>query len=187
MRLKAFQKIPRALAQHMERRGELNLETSYIDGTFSSAKKGAKVGKTKLGKSTKILAISEESSLPVAIHIALASPHEVTLVRATPEGRFTRTVPRTLVGGRAYDSDLLDAELRLHRVTLIAPHQGNRRKPKTQDGRSLRRYRKRWKVERLNTWLQNYRRIVTGYERNPENFLGFVHLACMRMLLKNYF
>jgi len=34
-------------------------------------------------------------------------------------------------------------------VELIAPHKKNRVKPTTQDGRVLRRYKKRWRVERL--------------------------------------
>ena len=40
---------------------------------------------------------------------------------------------------------------------MIAPHRRNRRKPKTQDGRKLRRYKRRWKIERLFAWLGNFR------------------------------
>jgi hypothetical protein len=43
----------------------------------------------------------------------------------------------------------------------------------------LRRYRRRWKVERLFAWLQNFRRLVVRYEYHTENFLGFVHLGCI--------
>lgn len=59
---------------------------------------------------------------------------------------------------------------------LIAPHRSDRKR-RTQDGRPLRRYRRRWKMERLFAWLQNYRRIVVRYERYPENFLGKLDLA----------
>ena len=41
---------------------------------------------------------------------------------------------------------------------MIAPHRSNRKKAATQDGRKLRRYRRRWKVERLFDWLQNFRK-----------------------------
>ena len=133
------------------------------------------------------MVICEGSSLPVAIHISSASPHEITLAEPTIDERFTKCIPHTLIGDRAYDSDPHDAKLRKRHIALIAPHRGNRRRQQTQDGRSLRRYRRRWKVERLNAWLQNNRRLVTRYERNPDNFLGFVHLACMKILLKNYF
>src|SRR5712664_1471040 len=47
---------------------------------------------------------------------------------------------------------------------LISPHRGNRQRPKTVDGRKLRRYRRRWLIERSNGWLQNFRRVVTRWE-----------------------
>ena len=54
-----------------------------------------------------------------------------------------------MIGDRAYDSDPLDEKLLPQGVQLIAPHKYNRRKPRTQDGRQLRRYCRRWKIERL--------------------------------------
>ena len=69
---------------------------------------------------------------------------------------------------------------------MIAPHKSNRKKPKTQDGRELRRYKRRWKVERLFAWLQNYRRLVTRFEYYAENFLAFLKLAAFMILAKKY-
>lgn len=43
-------------------------------------------------------------------------------------------------------------------IELISPHRCNR-KNRTQDLRRLRRYRRRWKIERLFAWLQNFRRL----------------------------
>ncbi|WP_143478096.1 transposase, partial [Pseudobacteriovorax antillogorgiicola] len=53
------------------------------------------------------------------------------------------------------------------------------RKKPTQDGRSLRRYRKRWVVERFFSWLFSYRRTKVRYEVKIDNFLGMVYLATM--------
>ncbi len=93
----------------------------------------------------------------------------------TIDNGFLKAAPDRLIGDRAYDSDGLDERLREERgIELIARHRSNRRRPKTQDGRPLRRMRRRWRVERLFAWLQNYRRLVTRYERHAENFLGFV-------------
>ena len=72
------------------------------------------------------------------------------------------------------------------RFSLIAPHRRGRKKPKTQDGRGLRRYRRRWKIERLLAWLQNFRRILARHERKAENYPGFVHLGCIKILLRQY-
>jgi len=101
--------------------------------------------------------------------------------------RLVDEKPERLIGDRAYDSDPLDARLAQQGVMLIAPHRSNRKKPKTQDGRSLRRYRRRWKVERLFAWLQNYRRILVRYERILENYLALVHLACIVIFIRTCF
>jgi len=133
------------------------------------------------------MAIADQKSLPVAIGIASASPHEVTLVDRTLEGKFTKGTPKRLVGDRAYDSDPLDQHLGKKDIELIAPHKSNRRKKKTQDGRKLRRYKRRRKVEKLNAWLQQFRRLVVRYEYYASHFMAFIHLACIIILLRNYF
>jgi transposase len=90
---------------------------------------------------------------------------------------------RKLIGDRAYDSDKLDEELKeQHGLELIAPNRSNRRK--TQDGRPLRSYRRRSKIERLFAWPKRYRRIIMRWETKAENFLGFLHLACLAILLR---
>lgn len=150
-------------------------------------KGGAAVGKTKRGKGTKLMAVADGAGAPVAVHTASASPHEVTLAENTVEERFTKDIPERLIGDLAYDSDPLDARFAKQGIELIAPHRENRSRPQTQDGRTLRRYRRRWKVERLFAWLQNFRRLVVRYEYHVENFLGFVHLGCMLILLRRYF
>jgi hypothetical protein len=38
--------------------------------------------------------------------------------------------------------------------------------------------------QRLFAWLHNFRRLVTRWEYYVENFLGFVHLGCLQLLLK---
>jgi len=92
-----------------------------------------------------------------------------------------------MVGDRGYDSDPLDQRLREQQgVELIAPHRYNRIKPRTQDGRVLRRYRRRWKVERLFAWLKNYRRLLIRWERHSRNYLGMVQLGCMLILLRHF-
>lgn len=98
-------------------------------------------------------------------------------------GSFLDQLPERLVGDKAYDSDKLDEKLaQEYGIELIAPNRRNR--SKTQDARKLRRYRRRWRVERLFAWMHNFRRLVTRWEYHVENFLGFVHLACLLLLLK---
>jgi len=149
-------------------------------------KRGSAVGPTRRGKGSKIMAISDGHGLPLAVHVASASPHETKLVGPTIERRFLAEAPQRLIGDRAYDSDPLDVQIRERfGVQLIAPHNPTRSKAPTQDRRVLRRYRRRWKIERLFAWLHNFRRVVIRWEYYPENFLGMVQFACALILLRH--
>ena len=131
------------------------------------------------------MAICDGPGLPLAVHVARASPAEVTLVEDTLHARFLEWFPDRLIGDRAYDSDPLD-ELLMTRwgIELIARHRHNG-KVATQDGRAERRTKRRWKIERLFAWFHNSRRLVVRGERHVENHLGFLHLACALILLRH--
>ena len=89
-----------------------------------------------------------------------------------------------LIGDRAYDSDRLDRDLdERYGVVMIAPHRGVRRSP-TQEGPPLRRYRNRWRVERLFAWLHHFRRPVIRWEYYVENFFRMVRLGGMQILFR---
>lgn len=105
------------------------------------------------------------------------------LVEQTLEERIVPDVPERLIGDKAYDSDRLDTALMQNFGTeMIAPNRKNR--TQTQDGRPLRRYVRRWKIERLFAWLFNFRRLVVRYEYHAENFQGFLHLGAAIILLR---
>ena len=90
-----------------------------------------------------------------------------------------------LIGDKADDSDRLDENLARKGVEMMAPHRANRKpENKTQDGRKLRRYKRRWTVERTISWLQNYRRLCIRWEKSTKMFQGFVHLTCTMLLMK---
>jgi len=129
------------------------------------------------------MAIAAATSVPLAVMVDSASPHECRLVEDTLAGSFLDELPARLIGDKAYDSDPLDQHLeKAYNIELIAPHRKNRRN--TQDGRKLRRYKRRWRAERLFAWLQWFRRLVTRYEYHIENFLGMVRLGCMKIMLR---
>jgi transposase len=108
----------------------------------------------------------------------------VTLVQQTLAEIFVTEPVERLIGDNAYDSDQLDRDLAETGVEMIAPHRRNRKHP-TQDRRPLRRYRRRWKIERLFAWLQNFRRLTVRWEHSLENFVGMIHLACAVILLRH--
>ena len=138
------------------------------------------------------MVVVDGQGVPLGNHLDRASPAEVTLVERTLQrvrvprvGRGRpKSKPERLIADRAYDSDPLRRRLQQRGIQLVCPHRKNRRKPPTQDGRALRRYRRRWKIERTFAWLGNFRRLVVRYERSLRMYRAFFHLACVLITLK---
>lgn len=139
------------------------------------------------------MVVADGEGVPIGIQLASASPNEVTLIESTLEqvsvprrGRGRpRKKPERLIYDKAADSDPLRARLKRRGIDLICPNRCNKKR-RTQDGRKLRRYRRRWKIERTIAWLQNFRRLVVRYERKITMFQAFVHVACLLITLRQF-
>lgn len=182
----AFELLMRDAGRFVDERGGYRLYECYIDATFSKAKGGGDgIGCTKVGKGVKIMILVDATGLPVAVDTAPANRHESRLVQQLFDFMLPFEPLTRVVGDKAYDSDKLDASLAANGIELISPHRSNRRiENKTQDGRSLRRYARRWTVERSIAWLQHFRRLCIRWERSNLLFQGFLHLTCTILLLK---
>ena len=124
---------------------------------------------------------------PLGLHVDSASPSEMKLLAATLDtvqldGR--RAVPKQLIADKGYDSNAVRSDLVSRGIEPIIPARENNRKATHQDGRKLRKYRKRWVVERTNAWIQNFRRIAMRYERSAEIYTALVHMACALIVLR---
>jgi len=181
-----FERIMQEAGRLVEERDGFRLYECFIDGTFAKARGGGGgIGKTKAGKGVKIMVLVDARGLPVAIDTCSASPHESKLVQRLFDFMLTDRMPERLIGDKAYDCDKLDEELAEAGVELIAPHRSNRRPENaTQDGRPLRRYKRRWTVERTIGWIQHFRRLCIRWEKSTTLFQGFLHLGCTMLLLK---
>ena len=158
-----------------------------------SQKRGAGIGKTKRGKGTKWMVVVDGQGVPLGNHLGSSSPAEVKLAETTlatirvptrcRRGR-PRQKPQRLIGDKAYDSDPLRGRLQKRGIELIVPHKAGRVRKATQDGRALRRYRKRWKIERTNAWLGNFRHLVVRYDRKLTIYQAFFQIACFMIVLR---
>jgi transposase len=138
------------------------------------------------------MALADSAGLPLAVSIADGSRHDVALVEQTLDAAFVEELPEKLIADRGFDSAKLADQLSERDIELVSPiREGTTKRRKStrrkQDGRTLRRYKKRWKVERLFAWLKQFRRINTRWDRKAENFLGFLYLGCMVILLRAHF
>ena len=130
----------------------------------------------------------------MGIHLESASPAEVKLLEPTLQRTVIPRDALTLPNGDpvrmildlAYDSDAFRWRMAQRGIEVVCPHRRNRRRPALQDGRALRRYRRRWKIERLIAWLGNFRRLVVRYERNILMYRAFVHMACLLIIARQF-
>ena len=181
-----FEAIMRDAGQCLEAEGGYRLYECFIDATFSKAKGGGDgIGLTKAGKGVKIMVLVDAQGLPVAVDTAPANRAENHLVQQLLGFMLPSQMPPRVIGDTAYDSDALDADLAKKGIEMISPNRKNRRpENRTQDGRPLRRYKRRWTVERTIAWLQHYRRLCIRWERSALLFQGFLHFTCALMLIK---
>jgi transposase len=141
------------------------------------------------GKGMKLVAVVDRHGTPIGVVTAPANLHEANLavpaLASIPEGVFVPwDVP--VLADRAYDSDPLRDELAEDGYVLLAPHRRNRTRPPRNDGRRMRRYRRRYVVERTFGWLHSYRRVMVRQEWWSHLHMGFVHLACALMALGQF-
>ncbi len=154
-------------------------------------KRGDAVGKTKRGKGTKWMVLVDGQGLPLGVRLESASPAEVTLAEATlkevrvprPKGR-PRQKPRRVIADAEYDSDPLRERLKKRAIKLIAPYRGNNKWKRYYDGRKMRRYKRRWIVERTNAWLGQFRRLLVRHEHLLSTYYAFFYIACFWITLR---
>jgi transposase len=131
------------------------------------------------------MVVVDGAGVPLASTLGSASPAEVKLLEPTLQEMPCSLQPKVkrLILDRGYDSDPLRFRLKERGIDMIFPHRRNRKKPQTQDGRKLRRYKRRWKVERSFAWFGNYRRLLVRWEHNFTVYKGFFPLACALITL----
>jgi transposase len=129
------------------------------------------------------MVVVDGQGIALGKHPASASPHESKLLETALDQTYQSHRIQRLISDRAADSDPLRQRLAERGIDLIAPHLRSRRKPTTQDRRKLRRYRRRWKMERTFAWLSNFRRLVVRYEHKLQLYSAFFHLACILIVM----
>jgi transposase len=182
-----FQKAWARVLRRRDGLGEIDGDILLGDATFSPAQKGGfAVGNTKRGQGCKLRLLAEgKRGFPLGIDLHSPSPSEVRLIEPRLETRILAQCSPRLVYDKAADSDPLRQRLAEQGIELVCPHRANRKRPPTQDGRKLRRDRHRWKIERTFAWLGHFRRLVVRYDRQPQIYEAFFHIACALITLRH--
>src|SRR5438067_11656106 len=126
------------------------------------------------------MVLADGEGIPLGVQLESASPAEITLAETTlaevsvPQSRGRpRQKPERIIADAGYDSDPLRRRLRKRGIELIAPYRKNNKKRRYEDGRKLRRYKRRWIVERTNAWLGEFRRLLVRHEHLLSIYYAF--------------
>jgi transposase len=86
----------------------------------------------------------------------------------------------TVIADRGYDSGAFRRELKGNNNIPVIPGRKSRKKEIVYDKRI---YRKRGLIERIFGKLKENRRLALRYEKSDMNFLGFIIIAFIKILL----
>jgi transposase len=89
--------------------------------------------------------------------------------------------PEVVIADKGYDKKALVEEIESRGAQAAIPTQSNRKEQRTVDPHV---YRERNLCERFWSKVKQYRRVATRYEKKAVNFLAFVKVAAMMVMLK---
>jgi transposase len=129
------------------------------------------------------MVLVDGAGTPLRAYLDAASPAEVALLEPTLASQPIRGTPARLIADRGYDSTAR-GWLKRRGIQPIIPARRNHTQATDEDGRCLRRYRRRWIVERTIGWLGNFRGLTVRHDRLLAIYGGFFHLACALLVLR---
>jgi IS5 family transposase len=135
----------------------------------------------------KLEVVVDAAGLPLGMAVAGADVSEQELL-GPALADVPIVVPRgtPVIADKGHDSDPLRDELEAHGFTPIIPHRKNRVKVSRNDGRQLRRYGHRWRIERTNAWLHCYRALAVRWSHYLFIYVGLVYLSFIHIALKRF-
>ena len=165
-------------------------------------KGGAKVARTLLGSAGSRFHLAVDAAgAPLEVRLAAGNENERQHLLPLVDALAARKIqPDELWADRGYASRELEQALRERGIEprISQPRRagqpippgtatrtvwrGRRRRTRTADPQA----RHRWPIERTNAWLKSMRRIATRYDRKPENYLAFLHIAIIVILIRHF-
>jgi transposase len=146
-------------------------------GREKGGQSGEALGRSRGGFSAKIHIIVDASGNPIEFILTGGQGADVTQAEPLMEGRE----PEAFIADKAYDSDAVVATARRQGAEAVIPSKKNRKVPREYDEHL---YKGRKEVEWFINLIKQYRRVATRYEKTARNFLGFVHVASIMVLLR---
>ncbi len=135
------------------------------------------LGRSRGGFSTKIHILVDALGNPVEFLLTAGQAADVTQAEPLMRGHEADA----FIADKAYDSDAVVAAAKRQGAEAVIPPKKNRKVARDYDKHL---YKERKKVEWFINLIKQYRRVATRYEKTARNFLGFVHVASIMVLLR---
>ena len=135
------------------------------------------MGRRRGGFGTKVHVRVSGLGLPTKFILTPGQVADVTQGAALVAG----TSAEVVIAGKGYDSQAVADAARASGAEAVIPARKNRKVPRDIDRE---KYKDRNVVERFWGRIKQYRRVATRYDKPARNFLGFLHLASIILLLE---
>jgi transposase len=135
------------------------------------------LGRSRGGFSTKLHVVVNGLGLPVEFRLTPGQAADVTQAESLLQGHdFTAAL-----ADKGYDSKKLVDYIKSRGAEAVIPPRSNLKEQREYD-RHL--YKERNLVERFINRIKQFRRVATRYEKTARNFLAFVQVAAITVLLQ---
>jgi transposase len=145
------------------------------DGTGGQGEQA--LGRSRGGFGTKAHVRVNGLGLPTQFVLTPGQAADITQADALLDG----TTPEVVIADRGYDKRALVERIEGLGAEAVIPTQKDRKEQRDIDWE---RYKDRNLVERFWSKAKQYRRVATRYEKKAQNFLAFLHVASVMILLR---
>lgn len=163
-----------------------NLKTLFIDSTMIKNFKGIDLlGKNHYDrnrKGNKVTLLISTNGIPISISLTTANVHDLHQVIPTLDNSRIQFKNSALVADGAYVSKMLKTQLKSRKIKFITPYKKNQKLKNTKSELDL--IKKRYLVENVFSWIQNYRRLRVRYEKNYLTYIEFYYFGLSEVIAR---
>jgi transposase len=149
------------------------------DGTGGQSEQA--LGRSRGGFGTKIHAAVSGLMLPAALLLTAGQEADVSHARALLDAVPAEAAVAAVIADKGYDSKAVVAAVEARGAEAVIPSVRTRKEQRVIDRE---RYKDRNLAERFWGKIKQFRRVATRYEKTARNFLAFVHVASIMVLLR---
>jgi transposase len=135
------------------------------------------LGKSRGGFGTKVHGSFDGLGHPVELLVTAANESDIAQAAAL----LADHAPEVVIADKGYDKKALVERIEARGARAVIPTQKNRKEQREVDEHL---YRERNVCERFWSKVKQYRRVATRYEKKAANFLAFVKVAAIMVMLK---